>query len=243
VKLTRERKDAITAQIQDLVALMERDRVPLTQATSADDYEWALRVALVLAQDDAYLRAFPPEWDPELLSKSPEKFPPSERWDHNAEMREVAMANNLLWVHQREQRRGKVLLFAHDLHVQTGLQLFGSPGRPLPGPWTRIRSMGHYLRAALAADMVVIGTYYRQSGSRGPSEPVAGAGGVEELLTSLSIPLVLFDLRKLPNSGLLAEWFQMSHTTRQNLFNVKPRAVFDAILYIETVSASRRSQE
>ena len=42
------------------------------------------------------------------------------------------MADNLLWVEKRGHR-GKVLLFAHDLHVQTGVEVSGSPGNPAVG--------------------------------------------------------------------------------------------------------------
>src|SRR5580698_2837980 len=74
VKLTPAEKDAITGKIQDLVALIRRERTPLTAATSDDEYDWALREALNAAQDDAYLRSLPSEFDLEIRRKSPEKF-------------------------------------------------------------------------------------------------------------------------------------------------------------------------
>jgi len=117
VKLTPAEKDAVTGKIQDMVAFVRRERIPLTAATSPDEYEWALRQALNAAQDDAFLRSHP-QFEFELLLKSPEKFPPTE-WEHNLEMRDLAMADNLQWVQQREGSRGKILFFAHDGHVLT----------------------------------------------------------------------------------------------------------------------------
>jgi len=96
VKLAPADKETMTGRIQGLVALIQRERILLTAATSLDDYEWALRQAINAAQDDAFLRSLPPEWDRDLWTKSPEKFQAGEHWDHNAEMREVAMADNVV---------------------------------------------------------------------------------------------------------------------------------------------------
>jgi erythromycin esterase len=239
VKLAPAQKDATTARIQDLIARIERERIQMTDATSSDDYEWALRQALTASQDDAYLRSFPSEWDPDLMAKSPEKFPPDERWDQNAAMRELAMADNLLWVLQRECHRGKVFLFAHDLHVQAGVQVVGAPGKPVIGPWRRVQSTGSYLRSALGMDLVVIGTYYGSGvGLPHLNAPRAETHEVEDMLASLAIPQFIIDLRELPKTGPLAAWFRTAHATGEGSYTVVPLDVYDAILYIDKVTPS-----
>jgi len=175
------------------------------------------------------------------LPESPEKVQASERFDHNAEMREVAIADNLLWVRQRECRRGKVLFFAHDQHVQTGVGVLGSPSRPATGRWRRIRCAGMYLRSALDVDMVVIGTYFGHGAgflpTDGPLPP--DAHSMEDLFTSLSIPRFIMDLRELPSSGPLNEWFQLAHATGgQDAYTIVPRRAYDAILFIDTITPS-----
>jgi erythromycin esterase len=65
-KLSTARKDACTGSIQDLIALMRRERSHLTEKTSVEDYEWALRQSMAAAQDDAFLRSLPPEFDPSV---------------------------------------------------------------------------------------------------------------------------------------------------------------------------------
>jgi len=245
MKLAAAEKDAITGRIQDLVALIQRERTPLTAATSQDDYEWALRQAVNAAQDDAFLRSLPPEWNHDLLVKSPEKVQASERFDHNAEMREVAIADNLLWVQQRERRRGKILFFAHDQHVQTSVGVLGSPSRPATGPWRRIRCAGMYLRSALDLDLVVIGTYYGHGAGFPPTDvpPPPDVHGVEDLLASLSIPRFIMDLRELPSSGPLHEWFQLAHATGQDAYTIVPLRAYDAILFIDTITPSPAPQK
>jgi erythromycin esterase len=240
VKLTPAEKDAITGKIQDMVALLRRERIPLTAATSGDEYEWALREALNAAQDDAYLRSLPSEFDLEIRRKSPEKFQPSERWEHNQEMRELSMADNVQWVQQRESSRGKILFFAHNGHVQTSVDRYGSPSRPVVSPTQRFRPTGMYLRSALQRDMVVIGTYY----GRVAGFPVGrvllppDTAGMDSLLSSLSIPRFLIDLRELPGAGILHDWFQAAHETRAGGITtmVAPLEAYDAILFIDTIT-------
>lgn len=238
-KLTMAEKDAITGRIQDLVALIRRERIPLTAATSRDEYDWALHQAISAAQDDAFLRSLPPEFDRSVPNWW-EKLRPNEAWDQNAEMRELAIADNVLWVLRRERPRGKVLFFAHDDHVQTDLGVFGSPSRPPKGPWRRIRCAGGYLRSALGPDLVVIGTYFGHTSDYPPSESAAppDAHGVEDLLASLSIPRFIMDLRALPATGPLREWFQLPHATGQDTYTIIPLRAFDAILYIDAITPS-----
>jgi erythromycin esterase len=248
-KLTSAEKDAITGKIQDMVALIRRERMSLTVATSGDEYEWALRQALNIALDDAFLRSLPSEFDPELVGKSTETIQTSEGWLHKDEMRALAMADNLQWVQQRESSRGKILFFAHDGHVQTSVWILGSPSRPFTDPSQpqlasqRLRAAGMYLRSMLGREMVVIGTYFGRGAGfpaeRAPLPP--DTTGMDSLLGSLSIPQFMMDLRELPSTGILHETFQAAHETRTSSFAtvsamVAPLAAYDAILFIDTIT-------
>jgi erythromycin esterase len=239
VKLSPAQKDAITGKIQDIVALIQRERIPLTASTSRDEYEWALRQALNAAQDDAFLRTIPPEFDWDQYIKSPGKVLESisgERWEHNCEMREFAMADNLLWVQQREGSRGKILFFAHDGHIQTAVPPV-SPAHPMQ-PNVRYRPAGEYLRSALGRDLVVIGTYFGH-GAGFPAGRVAppDAAGMDGMLSSLSMPVFVMDLHELPGGGPLYQWFHMPHEARMNA-PITPVVAYDAILFIETITPS-----
>jgi len=243
-KLTTGEKDAITGRIQDLIALVQRQRTPLAAATSREEYEWALRQAVTAAQDDAFLRSLPPEFDRNRPNWW-ENLKPSELWDHNEEMREVAMADNVLWIRQRECQRGKVLFFAHNDHVQTDLGVLGSPSRLPTGPWRRIRCAGGYLRSALGTDLVVIGTYFGHTVGFSPADVPAppDARGIEDLLASLSIPRFVFDLRELPSSGPLRDWFQSAHATGRDPYTIIPLRAWDAILFIDAITPSPLPQK
>jgi erythromycin esterase len=243
IKLTDAEKNACTGKIQDLVALMHRERTTLTEATSVDDYEWALRQIMVAAQDDAFLRSLPPEFDPSV-PRWWEIFKPDPSWDHNAEMREVAMAENVIWVQERERARGKIFYFAHDEHVETGLGFLGSPGHPPPGQYRQIRGAGSYLRSALGTDFVVIGTYFGHGEKyASPDVPAPANHTMEDLFDSISVPQFFINLHEIPASGPLYEWFRTAHATRASILreatdSVVPLASYDAVLFINTVTPS-----
>jgi hypothetical protein len=98
-----------------------------------------------------------------------------------------------------------------------------------------------YLRSALGGDMVVVGTSFGHGeGFPAKSAPLApDAPGMDGLLSSLSIPVFIMDLRELP-AGILHEWFQTAHVTRVGGHDpgvmVAPVSAYDAILFIETIT-------
>jgi len=59
------------------------------------------------------------------------------------------------------------------------------------------------------------------------------------MLSSLSIPVFMMDLRELPSEGILHNWFQALHETRNGVsgvYKVAPAEAYDAILFIETIT-------
>jgi erythromycin esterase len=249
-KLPQTEKDAITGKIQDLLALIRRERVPLIAASSSDEYDWTLRQAINAAEDDTFLRCLPAEFgDLERFRKSPELSKRNEGWEHNHEMREVAMASSLEWVYQRESPRGKILFFAHDVHVQTSIAMFGSPKHPSIWPVQQSRMAGMFLRSVLDSNLVVIGTHFGHGRdfrtSDAPLPP--DANGMDALLASLSIPQFIMDIRELPSSGPLHEWFNTLRETRglgsgkETRMETPPKA-YDAILFIDTITPTPAPQ-
>ena len=67
--------------------------------------------------------------------------------------------------------------------------------------------------------------------------------GIDSMLSSLSMPRFVFDLRELPGTGALHKWFQADHETRSLSFGRVPAAVsplksYDAILFIDRITPS-----
>jgi hypothetical protein len=88
--------------------------------------------------------------------------------------------------------------------------------------------------------LVVIGTYFGHGVGFPPADvpPPRAAHDMENLLGSLSIPLFIMDLRELPSSGPLHEWFQLAHATGQDPYTIVPLRAYDAILFIDTITPS-----
>jgi len=144
VPWTTPEHDAFTAAVDDLVALLERERVAYLAAAPAADYEWAYRGALVAQQADRMFRVAPT--DPPGA-----RVPPSAWRMVNA--RDAAMAENVLWALGQEGPTGRVLIVTHYLHAQSA--------PTMGGPWDAFErmptAMGQFLRASLGDGLVVIG--------------------------------------------------------------------------------------
>jgi erythromycin esterase-like protein len=147
-------------------------------------------------------------------------------------------------VEERERDRGKVLYFAHDEHVETGLGILGAPDKPPAGQYRQIRSAGSYLRSALGPELVVIGTYFGHGeGFASPDVPAPAVHTMEDLFDSISVPQFLINLHELPTTGPLHEWFRTAHATRASILreatdSVIPLASYDTILFVRTVTPS-----
>jgi erythromycin esterase len=154
---TKSDHDQFTAALDDLVGLLERDRVTYLTAGSAEDYVWAHRAARVAQQTDRMFRVAPTD-------------PPGERVPASAwrmvNARDAAMAENVLWVLEQAGSSGRVLVITHNAHAQ----LVTQPGGPWDALERRPTSMGQYLRASLGKSLVVIGT----SDAASKSSPSAG---------------------------------------------------------------------
>jgi hypothetical protein len=69
---------------------------------------------------------------------------------------------------------------------------------------------------------------------------------MDSLLSSLSVPRFIMDLRELPAAGILHDWFQTAHETRNGnyaIFMVAPIEAYDAILFIETITPTPAPQK
>ena len=121
--------------------------------------------------------------------------------------RDLGMAENVRWILDQEGPKGRVMLWAHNGHVQTGNDFAGHP-------W-----MGRYLRKSLGAEMVVLGFAFRE-GSFQAIDMGSTKGGLreftvkpmpsatlDEALQSAGFPVLALDLRAIPASGPVRAWF------------------------------------
>lgn len=235
-RLNQAERDALTAGIADLIALIERREGRYTQISGANDYAWAHQAAIDARQVDAWLRQIPPGWQPvrESAELSGEQVGPLMT---AADVRDRAQADNLDWIIQREGASGKILVFAHRYHLSTA----------------RVRSRfwganeereqevaGTYLRRRLGERLLTIGNLigqgelecgdFRQTLKRAPIESFDGLAG------EVGTPLYLLDLRTAATS--IKNWLNREHCldSPPHVCKLAIGRAFDVLFYIDTVT-------
>jgi erythromycin esterase len=163
--------------------------------------------------------------------------------------RDASMAGNIRWI--LDQNPGaKIVLWARNGHVNFG----GAQGKYQP--------MGEWLHQWYGDQMVVFGFAFNQGSfqaieqGKGLHDFTLGpapVSGFDAMLASAGIPLFALDLRQLPKTGPVADWFNQAHlargigavyseSTASNYFRslVAPRT-FNVILYVDKTTAARKN--
>jgi erythromycin esterase len=161
--LSLEEHDKLSAILSEMIALFERERINFIAATSRESYEWAYRNAIVAQQTDRIVRVSPPD--------QPDLIPPG-AW-MTMSTRDAAMAENVMWIINNEDERGKVFVYAHNAHVKNAVTV-GSVWNAFAQP---PNSTGQYLRSMLDSNLVIIGS------SCFPSISTAQPGSLDSALS------------------------------------------------------------
>src|SRR5262249_40763634 len=103
--LSQAESDGLSAAIEDLLALLERERPAYVAATSEIDYQWAHRNVMPALQSQRQNRVRP--------TPPPGGGLPPSAW-RSLSQRSAAMADNVRWVIEREGPAGRVFVFAHN---------------------------------------------------------------------------------------------------------------------------------
>src|SRR5215218_1196567 len=210
-------RDALSAAIDDLIALLERERMAFIEASSKFDYEWACRNAIAARQADRAFRVLPPQ--------PPGGGAPPSGWQWS-DARDAAMADNVHWVLAQEGPTGRVLVFAHNGHVKS------APAEKRDFERTT-NSMGQYLRSTLGDDLIVIGSSAARNGP-GFRAFSLGADSVDAALVRTGLPKFLLDLRASRNDPDVAAWLAKRRVLAGYLLS--PASAFDVLLFIDTVN-------
>ncbi|MFI9379573.1 erythromycin esterase family protein [Kutzneria sp. NPDC052558] len=213
------RRREITARI---AALSDRLSAMRIVYGADDQVDKAIRCAATARHTDGFLNA--------MADGSTRTYP-------GANIRDAAMAENMDWILDREQR---VIVGAHNGHIQR---------EPLWAPPVindKLTTLGEHLAAKLGPDLVVIGSAFGggalpthrllPDGPPGNAEPYTievarpEPETIDAVLSTAGFPLHLTDLRK------------AAPTTAAKMMNgaqsqpIDAVTSFDAMVYIETVT-------
>jgi erythromycin esterase len=163
--------------------------------------------------------------------------------------RDRAMAENVGWILAHEPAGTRMVVWAHNAHVNYGAGAGNTP-------------MGEWLRRSFGADYLTIGFVFNQGAFQAIGRNDHGGGSLAEFSVGPSldsnlaaafsrtgIPLSLLDLRGRPAAGPVAAWLTSPHPMREigALFAgdaemAAPAVItdrFDAILFVDRTTRAR----
>jgi len=228
---------AVLAAVKELLVRFDASEEAYRKAEGTEAFIWARQNARLLEQYAAYSEALRGQLGINAGHR----------------VRDPCMAENVQWILKHEAG-AKVVLWAHNAHICTSASggLVGFP------------SMGLNLRKALGQDLVTFGFAFREGGFRamGGGSAFSGVKWFEvkphpkatlaDALSSAGLPLMVLDLRSLPPTGPVHNWFinpqgafevgAMFNTQVQDSFVVARSfpAEFDNLIFVERTSPARR---
>lgn len=220
---------SLESMLEALREYFDANGTALRQAGSRADYDWAAHNLVVAGQLFDYLRL---QAAPE--GKSMSIGPLDYRED---EVRETAMAVNVLWALREEGPGGKLLVYAHDAHVMND--------RSRGGIWSVYKQapvmMGAHLRAHLGSRLVILGALAAHNGAGLPADhPIPTS--FEATLERLDLPFFALDLRKAQGNLAAAAWLDERRVIRVNFdteLDVMPARAFDVIVFMDEVTRAK----
>ena len=194
-----------------VVNLVEQRRLAYIRASSQDDYDWALRSAEIL-RDMLLMLAQTGDLD------SDEGF--RAFWN----VRDVSMACSLEWILKREGPDARIVVGAHNTHLQQ-----------YPVRVQKATSMGSYIANRIGREkLLIIGAASAYSTKGEEPMPDTNPAAYDQV----GPECYFLDLRKAPASGLVAKWLNTERMSRHNL-RYGPEApvpAYDCLLFHRTVS-------
>ena len=192
-----------------IVSRFEQARPVYIAASSSNDFQWALRSAQILR--DVFLDLAQTEMNFEIGLR--------QFWN----IRDVSMTDSLDWIRQREGPHARIVVGAHNTHLQQH-----------PVRVQRATSMGSYFSSRFGRDETLfIGA---ASTSTVKGEP-PNADCNQAVYEKIGPDCFFLDLRSAPSSGPVADWLGKERPDRSNLRYqpVCPGAAWDCLVFHRTL--------
>jgi erythromycin esterase-like protein len=224
--------------------------LPKAPVLEAQAKKCASVVDYLIANRDSYLKSGLPAHDVDWVIQNARLVEQFVELQAGTKTRDESMADNIKWIAD-ENPGAKIVVWAHNGHVSnTG---YGTTA-----------AMGSYLRKMFGSELVNFGFAFNQ-GSFQAVEPGKGLhsftvalasatdGTLDLALAKTGIPIFAVDLRLLPTTGPVADWFHLPHSTRsigamyseasaRNHWNLShTNQDFDVLLFVEKTTAAREN--
>ena len=234
---------AVAALTDDGVHQLRGGLTALAQAFDAHRAAWASAAGGAVFDEVRH--------DAEILAQAGQRYIDARAGKGDGELRSRSMAANLLWILAHQPAGTRAVVWAHNGHVATATAN-ADPASV---------NMGTYLREALKADYVNVGFVFSQgafqaetlAGPRaGVNEVVLGAPSDIDVTAAFARsgkPLVIADLRAVPDRGEVHDWFAAPHPMREvgvffstaesTISEVTLRGRYDAVIFVGTTTRAR----
>lgn len=228
LNLPKETQSATAAGVAEILKRFEKKKASYIRRSSGQEWSMARQNARIVG------------WAEEM----------GRRYPVSGVIRDRSMAENVKWILENEGSGAKIVLWAHNYHVSA--EGWGA------GP------MCSHLRQTFGEQMAVFGFSFSQGSFQAREFPLASGrglrpftvgpppdGSLDATLALAGQPLYALDLRTLPKSGPVADWFLAPHASRSigAFYNeaesdsfLQPTAAaknYDAILFVEKTTAAR----
>jgi erythromycin esterase len=221
--LPSERAKSLQAAADEVVAAFDHRRRAWIARSSEDEWSLARQHARLLTQ-----------------------FLEIARPDHPVTTRDKAMSENVQWILDREGSEGKVVVWAHNLHVGR------VEGR-----------MGSFLAKALGERLVIFGFAFDRGSFQAMDFDLEKGGGLQiftvaaapedsldAVLETAGLPVAVIDLRRLPESEDVRAWLAAPRPTRfasavftsamnSRFLRVNAAECYDALVFVSETTAAR----
>jgi len=230
-ELPEQIQNAYTSEIARLIAHFEINRVDYIERSSLDEYEWAYRHAVAarqLNQSTEYLI--------DVLK--------SGNWENAQRSRDHCQADNICWILKREGPESRVVVTAHNSHIQRHT-VYNPNWSPHAYP-----PLGMFLQSRLGGNYVTIGFTFERAVDSFKAYETNGQfdlsqtdeSSIGSALSRVGLPMFIINLRAAPNKGPIYDWLNRERLmiAETDYIPVNISKAWDALVYIQSISYAHR---
>ncbi len=229
--LARRHDADLDSALQSLQHFLSENAGVLRQSSTRSKYDWAVQGLAVASRLKDMLSL-------DVEAERPGAPMPKDTYQL-VNVRDAAMANNVLWVQREDGSHGRILVFAHNAHVMNAASRGGIWSVFSEAP----RMMGQHLRSALGNSLVIIGTSAAKAGNGLPvGLPIENS--VETALANVGLPLFVLDLRVAAQDPEALAWLGERRPLRANFdseLDVDLREAFDALVFMDRLTPAQKN--
>ena len=208
---------ALVLGLDRLVARLQVEAIHYCERSGAEDYDWALRAAVIARQIGSLLSSVLA--DPARALRT--------WWN----LRDAGMAELVLWILRREGPRARLMIGAHNIHLQ---KQFAHETEFAQS------TMGQHLAMVLPERSMVM-----MSGTSDESikpNDFARTGSFQAGLAKAGLPAFVLDLRSIGSPGA-SSWLGRERPDRSNMIYqpLEVSTAWDAVFFVRHVSLDRLS--